>query len=592
MRKFCQKTRLAAWFSLILLAILLPQSRANAQITIVTNTYFVATGANQGVVNGGYWQLSPGAWANSNALAYCEQVSGGWAFESPQGGVYYAVSTSDPNPPTTGWWGVDQAPTLTYYTRYTTNYIFTNTILSVNSPQKISTLPVVTNSTGIFFVCNQTNLATGTNTTVLLPFAAAGLAVQATNVYINADRTLTVVTNGTGASWTLSINTNLFLNVSNGVIVYPSNFFTLNFSFLTNSLESGGVIYGINSNELAVQNQNLNVLPPNSGLYVSLYTNLSSVQFTNTPRFIIGPVASYDHSTFDFVTTGGGTDPSAPLPEIDWSDDGGVTWSNGSAATFPVLLSVYCPTTYSTAQASNLTVYSYFDPALQGKTNDFTGETTLVYQTTNPNSAVNLAGAQGLAAQAASKWSQSPASSALNLDGNSLVYNYVWTVAPKNAGLSVSFSGVPIVSYLPSNPGVGTNAVISKVIVTNGIVALTINSASPSAPNVFWETNITSGTWSQLSVSSATNSGGYWYITAPLPSPYVDFFKAVNVAYSASATVDYAAAIKIESLSSVPTASQIGGSGTQTNHLLVNFNGVLVDYWANGTTVWSKQLAP
>jgi hypothetical protein len=42
-----------------------------------------------------------------------------------------------------------------------------------------------------------------------------------------------------------------------------------------------------------------------------------------------------------------------------------------------------------------------------------------------------------------------------------------------------------------------------------------------------------------------------------------------------------------------PTAAQIGGVvGSVTNHLMVNVGGALIDYWSDGTTLYSRQLAP
>lgn len=42
-----------------------------------------------------------------------------------------------------------------------------------------------------------------------------------------------------------------------------------------------------------------------------------------------------------------------------------------------------------------------------------------------------------------------------------------------------------------------------------------------------------------------------------------------------------------------PTAAQIGGTvGSRTNHMLKNVGSALIDYWSDGTTVYSKQLAP
>jgi hypothetical protein len=42
-----------------------------------------------------------------------------------------------------------------------------------------------------------------------------------------------------------------------------------------------------------------------------------------------------------------------------------------------------------------------------------------------------------------------------------------------------------------------------------------------------------------------------------------------------------------------PTANAIGGTvGSVTNHLLLNRNGTLTDYWSDGASLWSKQIAP
>lgn len=46
--------------------------------------------------------------------------------------------------------------------------------------------------------------------------------------------------------------------------------------------------------------------------------------------------------------------------------------------------------------------------------------------------------------------------------------------------------------------------------------------------------------------------------------------------------------------SSAPTVSDIGGTvGSVTNHLIINVNGVLYDYWSDGVTLYGpKQLSP
>jgi hypothetical protein len=45
--------------------------------------------------------------------------------------------------------------------------------------------------------------------------------------------------------------------------------------------------------------------------------------------------------------------------------------------------------------------------------------------------------------------------------------------------------------------------------------------------------------------------------------------------------------------SAAPTAASIGGTvGSVTNHLIMNVNGQLTDYWSDGKTLYSKRLAP
>lgn len=49
----------------------------------------------------------------------------------------------------------------------------------------------------------------------------------------------------------------------------------------------------------------------------------------------------------------------------------------------------------------------------------------------------------------------------------------------------------------------------------------------------------------------------------------------------------------VQGTNTAPTAAFIGGTvGSKTNHLLKCVGGGLIDYWSDGTTLWSKQLAP
>jgi hypothetical protein len=55
----------------------------------------------------------------------------------------------------------------------------------------------------------------------------------------------------------------------------------------------------------------------------------------------------------------------------------------------------------------------------------------------------------------------------------------------------------------------------------------------------------------------------------------------------------YVVCVTLQQESLTPSAASIGGTvGSVTNHVMKNVNGALVDYWSDGTTVWSKQLAP
>lgn len=49
----------------------------------------------------------------------------------------------------------------------------------------------------------------------------------------------------------------------------------------------------------------------------------------------------------------------------------------------------------------------------------------------------------------------------------------------------------------------------------------------------------------------------------------------------------------LQGVNVAPTPQQIGGTvGIITNHLLKNVNGSLIDYYSDGTTLWTKQLVP
>lgn len=67
----------------------------------------------------------------------------------------------------------------------------------------------------------------------------------------------------------------------------------------------------------------------------------------------------------------------------------------------------------------------------------------------------------------------------------------------------------------------------------------------------------------------------------------------VNTGTQGAVTNLTAGGVRFPQLPTAPTAAQIGGTvGSVTNHMLVNVGGGLIDYYSDGTTLWSKQLSP
>jgi lysophospholipase L1-like esterase len=71
------------------------------------------------------------------------------------------------------------------------------------------------------------------------------------------------------------------------------------------------------------------------------------------------------------------------------------------------------------------------------------------------------------------------------------------------------------------------------------------------------------------------------------------FGGAVNAVAANAGTVTATNGCYFPMITTAPTAASLGGRvGSVTNHQVANVNGLLIDYWSDGVTLYSKQLAP
>lgn len=124
--------------------------------------------------------------------------------------------------------------------------------------------------------------------------------------------------------------------------------------------------------------------------------------------------------------------------------------------------------------------------------------------------------------------------------------------------------------------------------------------AAMSAPTFFSDP---SGTWGALVFSTKFNgfdtnltermritSAGFVGIGNTNPASTLDVIGRVGIGGIVTPTNGV---VYPQPGNSAPLAGDIGGSaGSSTNHMLRNVGGSLIDYWSDGSTVWSKQIAP
>ena len=111
--------------------------------------------------------------------------------------------------------------------------------------------------------------------------------------------------------------------------------------------------------------------------------------------------------------------------------------------------------------------------------------------------------------------------------------------------------------------------------------------------------NVFVGAGADVSSSSAQYAIAIGYGTVALPHQTVIGTRQTTNTTIPGGTLTVASTITATNgyyfpqQSSAPTAASIGGTvGSVTNHLMLNVNGLLIDYWSDGTTLYSKQLAP
>lgn len=322
----------------------------------------------------------------------------------------------------------------------------------------------------------------------------------------------------------------------------------------------------------------------NSGTYISLNTNLSSVipaffSFTYTNRLILGTVPSFAAAEITGFAQPTNAGLVFPNYDVQWSLDG-TNWNGSISNTvLPVLVSLYDPTALADTY-SNVTVYSYAETNLLGTTNDFTGQITLVTQISDSRSAVSVAGADGIAAMAAATWSQYPAQANVNLAGDGLTFNGIWSVNNPSNAFVLSGYGKSFLSLAPTIVS-NTPPVMVSVSVTTNIV-LQIQSQIP--PTAQYATNLYGVVWASLPGQVTTLSGGYYYVTAPLVAGVTNIYFRAEIAggtssvaaVTISANTTITGQLIVAANSAIVAPAALPGAG-----ILWNSNNAL--YWVTST---------
>ena len=312
----------------------------------------------------------------------------------------------------------------------------------------------------------------------------------------------------------------------NGLAVAPSDFFDI-VTLDTNSFsEINSVVY---SKGLV-----------NGGTYPSLSTNLYSLLHSyayatnGAVRIIVGTAPSFVSAQLA-SDVNGTINPAAaslyPSPysvwSVQWSGDGGNTWNSSlQQSTTPVLISVYS-VFIQPALATNLTVTSYVNPSTVGGTNDLTAQTVLVTTTGAGNSVVNVGSAKSIAASATTLWANSPAVAPVVLNGNNLSLNYDWTFLTSNSTLIFRADGSDVVTFAPGIAS-GLPSVFRQI--TKSGTNLVFKLTASDAPTIQYETNLAVTSWQNLPAQTNWQSGGFWYVSAPLVATAQNsFFRAATL---------------------------------------------------------------
>lgn len=292
-----------------------------------------------------------------------------------------------------------------------------------------------------------------------------------------------------------------------------------------------GMVFGVDTNGFSVINgtlysRGLGV----GGTYPALVTNLASLfshfSFVTNNRVILGTVPSVATAQLLGVTSGteGGGGPPTPVaqPALQFSTDGGSTWSSQTKIASPCLVSIYDPSGYPGA-ATGLVVTAYVNTSIVGGTNDLQNQSLWVTQTADARSVVNVSGAASIAAAAAANWSIYPATSAVNLGGNPLVLSPAWTAADSGGNLIYSANGTTFLTLTP--PVVAGAKPIIQTITKTG-TNLTFKLTAATVPTIQVSTNLSPATFANLSGQTNWQNGDFWFVSALCPQSDTAFFRA------------------------------------------------------------------
>ena len=295
------------------------------------------------------------------------------------------------------------------------------------------------------------------------------------------------------------------------------------------------IVFGIDPNSFAVIGNTLYSKGlVNGGSYPSMVTNWTAAQFVSTNLVILGAIPSYYGASISGLTNTAGIDIThAGNASVVVSADGGATWkSNPTNAPCLVALSDMVGAMDS---ATNVTIYSYVNPAVLGQTNDTTDQILFVRTATDGRQPVTLSQANSIAASTPATWSQFPATSAVNFNGKAQVLDGTWTVTTSNGQLIWTANLVNVATITPGISS-GSPPVTDSISVSGGNVTFQINASS--APSVYYVTNLTVTNYTIVPSQTNWQSGGFWFVSAPLPlTNNAVFFKSATAGTNTAAAV-------------------------------------------------------